>query len=218
MKDESARLLVFAKAPELGVANTRLIPLLGAAGAARLQARLTRRAVATALAAGIGRVELWCAPGADHPFFAALGTESGIVLNTQRGAGLGERMLHAALQSLMDGGYALLLGTDCPLLTSAHLCRVVEELRKGQDAVLIPAEDGGYVLLGLARVEAALFQDVEWGTERVLAQTRERLARLGFRFSELEPLSDLDRPEDCLRLSREQPRLWHDLVAEETGP
>jgi rSAM/selenodomain-associated transferase 1 len=213
--ENSARLLVFAKAPEPGKAKTRLIPLLGAAGAARLQARLARRAVATAQAAGFGRVDLWCAPNAGHPFFAGVGEELGVALADQRGGDLGERMLNAASVSLPEHGYALLLGTDCPLLTAVHLRRVVEELRKGQDAALIPAEDGGYVLLGLARVARDLFRDIDWGTERVLAQTRERLASLGFHFSELEPLPDLDRPEDCLRLSREQPQLWDELISEE---
>lgn len=213
--DAAARLLVFAKAPEPGVANTRLIPLLGAEGAARLQARLTRRAVATAQAADIGRVELWCAPDAAHPFFAALAAESGIVLNIQRGADLGERMLHAAMQSLSQARCALILGTDCPLLAWTHFRRVLDELRWGREAVIVPAEDGGYVMLGLARVEAALFQGIDWGTGQVLAQTRERLEKLDFRFSELEPLPDLDRPEDCLNLRRERPRLWHDLTTEE---
>jgi rSAM/selenodomain-associated transferase 1 len=216
--DESVRLLVFAKAPESGLAKTRLIPLLGAEGAARLQARLTRRALTTALAAGIGRVELWCAPDTSHPWFAALGAELGVALNSQRGGDLGERMLHAATLSLAQARYALILGADCPLLAPAHLQHVLAELRRGRDAVLIPAEDGGYVMLGLARVAPELFLCIDWGSERVLAQTRESLASLGFRFSELEPLPDLDRPEDCLKLRREHPRLWHDLISAESIP
>lgn len=216
--DESTRLLVFAKAPEPGIAKTRLIPLLGAEGAARLQARLTRRALTTAQATGVGRVELWCAPDANHPFFAAVGAESGVVLQTQRGADLGERMLHAATESLARARYALILGTDCPLLAWTHFRRVLDELCWGREAVIVPAEDGGYVLLGLARVAPELFRGIDWGTDRVLAQTHERLASLGFRVSELEPLPDLDRPEDCLKLHQERPRLWHDLISEESIP
>lgn len=216
--DEGVRLLVFAKAPEPGLAKTRLIPLLGAEGAARLQARLTRRAVVTAQAAGVGQVELWCAPDAGHPFFAALAEESGVALRTQRGADLGERMLHAVTESLACSPYALVLGTDCPLLSWTHFRRVVDELRWGREAVIVPAEDGGYVLLGLARVAPELFRGIAWGTAEVLAQTRACLEKLDLRFSELDPLPDLDRPEDYLKLSRERPRLWHDLTAEDFSP
>lgn len=74
------------------------------------------------------------------------------------------------------------------------------------------------MLLGLARVTPELFWDIDWGTDRVLAETRERLEMLDFRFSELDPLPDLDRPEDCLKLSRERPRFWHDLTAEDFAP
>lgn len=214
----SAGLLVFAKAPQPGLAKTRLIPLLGAAGAARLQARLTRRALNTTLAADSGQVELWCAPDARHPVFSALGAELGVSLHNQCGGDLGERMSNAAARSLAGNHPTLILGTDCPLLTPVHLRQALAALRLGQDAVLIPAEDGGYVLLGLARTEPALFRGIDWGTDRVLAQTRERLDSLGFRFAELEPLPDLDRPEDALRLSLEHSQLWHHLTYEENTP
>jgi rSAM/selenodomain-associated transferase 1 len=207
--------LVFAKAPESGAAKTRLIPLLGAKGAARLQARLTRRAVSIALAANIGSVELWCSPDVGHPFFAALAAELGLTLNSQCDGDLGEKMLHAATPSLAMDCHALLLGTDCPLLTPAHLRQAAAVLNQGKDAVLIPAEDGGYVLLGLTKVAQELFRGIDWGTGRVLAQTRERLDNLGFCFSELEPLPDLDRPEDCLNLRQKHPQIWHDLTSEE---
>lgn len=208
-----ARFLVFAKAPEPGQAKTRLIPLLGAEGAARLQARLTRRALNTALAADIGRVALWCAPDAGHPFFAALGAELGVTLRSQCGGDLGAKMSLAAALALADGHHALILGTDCPLLAPPHLRQALASLRDGQDAVLIPAEDGGYVLLGLARAASALFDGISWGTGQVLAQTCERLDRLGWRFATLAALPDLDRPEDCLALRREHPQLWHELTS-----
>ena len=210
---QSACLLVFAKAPEPGLAKTRLIPLLGAEGAARLQARLTRRAINTALDANSGQVELWCFPHAGHPFFSALGAELGVALNSQCGGDLGDKMCQAAAQALASNRPALIFGTDCPLLTPGHIEQALAALSQGQDAVLIPAEDGGYVLLGLARMAPELFRGIDWGTDRVLAQTRERLYGLGFRFAELEPLPDLDRPEDVLKLSLEHPQLWHHLTS-----
>ncbi|TAN52269.1 MAG: glycosyltransferase [Methylococcaceae bacterium] len=212
----NTRLLVFAKAPEPGLAKTRLMPLLGAEGAARLQARLTRRALVTALAANVGQVELWCAPDAGHAFFAALSAELGVALHGQCGGDLGEKILHAARMTLAQERYALIMGTDCPRLTPGHLRQVQHDLQGGRDAVLIPAEDGGYVLLGLARVSPALFAGVDWGSGRVLQQTRERLADLDFKTSALDPLPDVDRPEDCLALGREYPLIWHNLTSEES--
>jgi uncharacterized protein len=210
-----ARILVFAKAPQPGLAKTRLIPLLGLEGAARLQARLTRRAVATALAARLGPVELWCAPCVGSPFFAELGARWEVSLHSQCGGDLGEKMRYAATGALALGSPVLLVGVDCPLLTPAHLRQVLTLLKQGREAVLIPAEDGGYVLLGLTRVAPELFQDIAWGTGQVLAQTRERLADLGWRHAELGALPDLDRPADGVQLAKSNAPLWRALTTEE---
>jgi rSAM/selenodomain-associated transferase 1 len=211
----AAQLLIFAKAPQPGVAKTRLIPLFGAEGAARLQARLTRRAIATALATGLGPVELWCAPSAELPFFKALQTEWLVSLHSQCGGDLGEKMWHAATCALSARHPVLILGTDCPRLTPLHLQNALATLKQGHEAVLIPADDGGYVLLGLTRVAPELFQDIAWGTDRVLVESRARLVVLGWRFAILDPLPDLDRPADCAQLAREHPRLWQALTTEE---
>lgn len=213
-----ASLLIFARAPTAGAAKTRLIPLLGAAGAARLQARLTRRALTTALAAGIGPVQLWGAPDAGHPFFSALATEQRITLHAQCAGDLGSRMRHAASQALGHYPMTLLMGTDCPLLLPADLRRAVAVLRQGRDAVLIPAEDGGYVLLGLTRLAPGLFHPIDWGTDQVLAQTRAALGRQACDVAELSTLPDLDRPEDALTLAREWPELWASLTQPESLP
>lgn len=211
----AARLLVFAKAPQPGVAKTRLIPLLGAEGAARLQARLTRRAIATALTARLGPVELWCTPAAELPFFKALQTEWLVSLHSQCDGDLGEKMWHAATCALSVRRPALILGTDCPLLTPPHLQRAMATLHQSHEAVLIPANDGGYVLLGLTRAAPELFHGIAWGTDRVLVETRSRLEGLGWRFAILDPLPDLDRPADCEQLAREHPRLWQALTTTE---
>lgn len=214
---DEARLLVFAKAPQPGETKSRLIPLLGAEGAARLQAQLTRRAIRTAVAAGLGPVELWCAPNQRHPCFKALRQEYGVTLRDQQGLDLGQRMFHAAAASWPHRRYTLIMGTDCPRIKPATLRRVVAALRRGRDAVIIPADDGGYVLLGLARLAPELFTGIDWGSARVMAQTRVRLADLQFSFQLLDSLPDLDRPDDCEELRREYPRLWRDLTERESG-
>jgi rSAM/selenodomain-associated transferase 1 len=182
--------LVFARAPAAGRAKRRLVPRLGAAGAARLHLQLMRRALRTAAAAGCGPVELHLA--ARHALFRGA--------RLQRGADLGERMHRALAAALRRHRGAILIGSDCPGLLPADLRRAARLLAGGCDVVLNPAEDGGYVLIGARRVTAALFDGVEWGTGGVYAATAERLAAAGYRWRALRTLWDVDRPADLARL------------------
>lgn len=197
---DPVQLAVFAKAPLPGAAKTRLIPALGARGAARLHRRLVQRALTVARATTPGNVTLWCAPDADHRFFRALARQHTIALAAQHGADLGARMRHA-FEHHTPHGATLLIGSDCPALTPAHLHDAANALHGGHDAVFIPAEDGGYVLVGLRQPQAAVFADIDWGTPRVMAQTRARLAAAGLRWTELPALWDVDRPDDLPRLT-----------------
>lgn len=190
---------VFAKAPHPGAVKTRLIPLLGPAAAARLHAALVGRVVDTALAAGVGPVELWCAPDENDPLFEAL-ARRGARLRRQQGADLGERMAHACDAAFAHARGVILLGADCPALEASDLREAAAALA-GHDAVLAPAEDGGYVLLALARA-APVFEGLPWGGPTVLARTRERLAAARLSWHELRTLWDIDRPEDYVRLQQ----------------
>ena len=196
---EPAGIAVFARAPQAGAAKSRLIPALGAAGAARLQRRLTLHALAVAKRAAIGKVTLWAAPDAGHRFFRAVQCCCGVDLRSQSGADLGARM---AMAFAAHTGPLLLIGTDCPALQAAHLAAAASALLddRGNDAVFIPVEDGGYVLVGLRRTQPRLFEEIDWGSERVMAQTRQRMSELGLRWAELPALWDVDRPADLLRL------------------
>jgi rSAM/selenodomain-associated transferase 1 len=193
---------VFAKAPVAGEVKTRLVPLLGPEGVARLHADLVRRALAVARAADIGPVELWCAPDAQDYFLASCAREFGATLHVQRGGDLGERMEAAFRAALGENAALVVIGADCPALTPRALRDAAGALRD-HEVVVAPAEDGGYVLLGLARSIPSLFEGIEWGGPRVMAQTRERLSAAGARWTELETLWDIDRPEDYARLERE---------------
>ena len=194
---ESFAIAVLAKAPTAGLAKTRLIPALGEDGAATLQERLTAHAVATACAAAIGPVTLWATPDASHASFGALQQWHAVSLAVQPDGDLGFRML-TALEAA--GCPALVIGTDCPMLTPRHLAVAADALRDGIDAVLIPANDGGYVLIGMQRPEPALFSGIAWSTASVAAETRRRLARLGWSWREPARLWDVDLPEDLDRL------------------
>ncbi|MDC7788961.1 TIGR04282 family arsenosugar biosynthesis glycosyltransferase [Rhodoplanes sp. TEM] len=196
---EPVAIAILAKAPVAGLAKTRLIPALGPEGAAALQARLTAQAVRTAAAAGTGPLALWATPDATHPSFADLARGHRLTLACQPDGDLGTRMLAAVAAA---SGPALVIGTDCPALTPAHLAACAATLRDGIDAVAIPAEDGGYVLIGLRRPEPAPFAGMTWGTAAVMAETRRRLARAGLSWREPARLWDVDRPADLVRLSR----------------
>jgi rSAM/selenodomain-associated transferase 1 len=193
---------ILAKAPVPGYAKTRLIPALGAGEAAALHARLLHAAVRTALAAGIGPVTLWCAPDSRDPEFAACRRHGPLTLAGQPDGDLGTRM-RAAIDPAQP---TLIMGSDCPALTAAHLHRAAAAL-VAHDAVLIPAEDGGYVLIGLRRAETSLFRDIAWSTPQVLPATRDRLRSAGLTWQELPPLWDVDRPADLARLAASHPEL-----------
>lgn len=196
------QLAILAKAPIAGLAKTRLIPALGAAGAARLQRQFTCRAVQTARAAGLGAVTLWCAPDRHQRFFRALARRHpGLICRDQPAGDLGERML-SAFQQQCAAGPTLLIGTDCPALQPAHLRAAAQALLSGSDAVFHPAEDGGYALIGLRQPQPALFEQMRWSTAEVMQASRERAAAQGLSLVELETLWDVDLPEDLPRLRR----------------
>lgn len=194
------KIAVFTRAPVPGACKTRLIPVLGEGGAARLHAALTAHALEQALRAGLGPVELWCAPDCAHPFFQACARERGVALRSQPQGDLGARMLFAFEEA---GGPLLLMGADCPAITANDLVACAAALAAATDAVFLPAEDGGYGLVGAARPIRQIFEGVDWGEDRVMAQTRAALSRTGLRWREIRTVWDVDRPEDYERLKRE---------------
>jgi rSAM/selenodomain-associated transferase 1 len=195
-----ARLLVFARAPRPGAVKTRLVPVLGESGAAELQRRLIEHTLAVAHGAAIGAVELHGAPDCEDPFLADCARRHGARGISQIEGDLGARMAAALESALAAVPYAILLGTDCPALAAAHLQAARDALAAGADAVFVPAEDGGYALVGLRRCDRQLFDGIAWGGAQVMAQTRARLSSLGWRWRELETLWDVDRPDDYRRL------------------
>lgn len=197
---EPVALAILAKAPVPGFAKTRLAPALGPERAAALQARFLERAATTACSAQIGPVSVWATPDPDHPAFQTLAAAFGIALLSQPDGDLGTRML-AALAAAR--GPALVIGTDCPALTVAHLRAAADALAGGVDVVVVPVEDGGYALIGMREPKPQLFTDMPWSTAGVMAETRRRLARLGLSWREPARLWDVDGPEDLPRLERE---------------
>ena len=198
---ETIAIAVFSRAPVAGQAKTRLIPALGAENAANLQASFLRQTLQTAISARLGPVFLWCVPDCAHPAFqqSTADYDYALTLHQQCDGDLGKRML-TAFEQLCSQYPVLLIGTDCPALTTAHLHRAAAVLQQGDDAVFLPAEDGGYVLIGLRQAEASLFTDMPWGSDKVMAETRRRLLQAGLRWQEPVLLWDVDEPEDLAKM------------------
>jgi rSAM/selenodomain-associated transferase 1 len=195
------QLIVFTRFPVAGVTKTRLIPTLGAAGAALLQRKMTEHALKR-----VGRAHITPEPAVEIRFEggdkkrmqAWLG--NAYLYQPQRGDTLGDRMASAfedAFQNRVD--QAALIGTDIPGLTPATLESAFDSLGEA-DVVLGPASDGGYYLIGMHRgafpAARKLFTNLNWGTDRVLADTLEIAAISGLRTRLLEELADVDSPED----------------------
>ena len=202
-KPLKAALIIMAKAPEAGLAKTRLIPALGPEGAARLAARLLQHTVQTAMKAKtfIYR-ELCVTPLVHHPAFDELKSSwpgQALTLTAQLDGDLGARMRHAFERVLVDHDVAIMLGTDSPDLTAEMLDQSVRELDR-HDAVFVPALDGGYALIGLRQVIPTFFADMPWSTGAVMNLTRERLRESGLSWHEHPPVADIDEPGDLTHL------------------
>jgi rSAM/selenodomain-associated transferase 1 len=187
---------ILAKAPLAGHAKTRLIPLLGEQGAADTHAELVRRCVSNACRAfSPEHVTLWTALEHAHSLFTRLHARYGIELKPQPEGDLGARMYHA----LRDvPGSAMVVGSDCPSITPALLRLCATQLAH-HNVVILPAEDGGYGLIGTQGDYPTLFSDMPWGSEHVFAETRARLTACGLSASYPMTIWDLDRPEDWQR-------------------
>lgn len=195
-----ARLIIFSKAPTPGYCKTRLIPALGQQGAARLQQELIELCVTRLCQSALCPIELWCSPDTKHSYFQSLADNFPLSLYQQQGDDLGERMFHAMSSSVSHT--TIIIGTDCPLMTGAYIEEAIKKLHCGNDAVIGPAEDGGYVLLGLRQVQKSLFEEIKWGTEQVFSVTTQKLTAAGLVWQALDTLWDVDDNRDLQRYRR----------------
>lgn len=191
---QTPTIALFARYPTAGEAKTRLAPLLGDAGAAKVHRHLVERTLVTMRESRLPfAVHHTGARPAD--FASWLGDDVPLV---DQGLGdLGARLARVEAP-------AILLGADIPALTADHLRAAAQALEEVPVAIG-PASDGGYYLLGFTQAVPQLWQDMPWGTDAVLAETVRRLDALGIAYRLLEELADCDRPEDLAR--------WPELTA-----
>jgi rSAM/selenodomain-associated transferase 1 len=204
----SLRLIVFAKAPVAGKVKTRLIPALGAAGAAKLARAMLANALAAAQDAAhtlgeSARIELCASPEPAHADWSEVVLPNACRQTAQIEGDLGARMAYSFDQAMAQGDDVLLFGTDGPELDGQRLLIAAHSLRN-HDAVLQPVTDGGYLLLGLRAIARehvnALFEPMPWSTDQVAAITLRRLQALGLSVSVLPPIHDIDEPTDLVHL------------------
>jgi rSAM/selenodomain-associated transferase 1 len=189
-------LIVYAKRPLPGYAKTRLGVVIGAEQAAGVYARLLYGYLLDLLRADLGktRVELSLASPADVPFFAAAFPE--LAVRPQIAGDLGQRMAASFAQAFTEGAEAVVLtGSDIPGLDSQLVCAAFDALTESP-AVIGPARDGGYYLVGMRAPGVSLFDGIEWSTERVLAQTEALARSRGIRLAYLPELEDVDTEEE----------------------
>ncbi|WP_373488576.1 TIGR04282 family arsenosugar biosynthesis glycosyltransferase [Blastomonas sp.] len=191
-----AILLLFAKYPLPGYAKTRLIPVLGEAGAAALHRTLAERTIATLKESG-APVEVRYAGADEATMRAWLGPEIALVAQVE--GDLTARLIDAARP-----GPHIFFGADTPDLAVAHVHAAIAALAS-HDVVIGPAEDGGYYLIGMATARPELLTNMPWSTDQVFRETMQRCADLGLSVALLEALADCDRPEDLAR--------WPNLMA-----
>jgi len=196
-RDRQARLILFTRYPEPGRTKTRLIPALGAKGAATLQQRMSELLVTrmTEFAANFpANLEIRYADGnqqAMEDWFS-----SDIPCLPQGKGDLGDRLHRAFAQAFAQGAQkVVVIGADCPRLTPALFAQAFAALER-EALVLGPAMDGGYYLVGLNRVAPGLFAEIPWGSGEVLTATLKQAQALHLSTHLLEPLADVDRQED----------------------
>ena len=198
---KQTHVIIFTRYPVTGRCKTRLIPALGAEGAARLQRRMTERVCDAALSTGDDVTVRVCYTGASRRCFQAWLGDAPVYDRQVRGD-LGCRM-HRAFENAFSAGAGsvIAVGSDVPELTADLIKSAVVQLEQN-DGVIGPAADGGYYLIGMKKLHPELFTGCDWGADTVLNQTRTVMCRLGLKVAELPVLNDVDRPADLDRIHR----------------
>lgn len=196
-------LALYTRSPVIGRVKTRMHGMLGESGALALHKALIEYTYRNLARSRLCPAQLWVATEAGeevaNEYFLRLASRQAII---RQGEGdLGARMRHTAETVLANADYVVIVGTDCASVDPAYLRQALAALEAGTEIVIGPAEDGGYVLLGLRSVPAALFENVPWGSERVMAVTRDNLRVAGLHWQELPVRWDVDTPDDLARVA-----------------
>lgn len=198
-------LMQFAKWPQKGQVKTRLAAELGERKALEAHLALTDTVLKNLMDSGYP-LTFWWDRSMETPPIEAEGIllrlrKSGIPQRVQQGMDLGERMTQALGEAIAHAGAGMIVGSDCPAVTPDYLQRAAAAL-EAADVVLGPSDDGGFVLIAARKTELGMLAGPAWGSEQALEQTLTRLHSNGLQVQCLEPLWDVDDPEDWARFQR----------------
>ena len=189
---------IFTKAPIKGQVKTRLVDCLSADQIINLYRKMLHEVITTALDSKICPVELRVALDANHDFFLPY-IERGVTIKAQSKGDLGQRLATAFEERLDEREFVIAIGGDCVSIDSKYLLGAAKILSGRQEVVIGPAEDGGYVLMGMKHFIPDVFQDIPWGGESVLSSSIQKLEQLHIPYELLDLAWDVDTPEDYLR-------------------
>ena len=191
------RLIMFTRYPQAGQTKTRLIPALGAAGAADLQRQMTEHLLSQLQPFCTEKrisLQVHFAGGSKAQMSQWLGPD--IPLVAQCNGHLGEKLTFALTQAFAEGtARVVVIGSDCPAISSSNIDKALQQLNS-HDVAIGPAADGGYYLIALRAMCPHLFEGIPWGTDRVLAMTQAIAHQQHLSVAQLDLLTDIDRPED----------------------
>ena len=192
-------ILLFAKAPVENQVNTRLIPDIGVQAATKLQDDLIQQRLTMLAQENLSAVILMCLPDTQDEYFLQCEQKYPVTLHQQSGTDLGMRMLSGVKHALKNYKYCIVIGTDAPALDASIIEQAIDVLHTKYEVVFVPAEDGGYVLLGMQKTCDFLFQDINWGSAEVMMQSTNKLKKNNTPYKELATCWDIDRLEDYRR-------------------
>ena len=204
---EGANLIqIFARAPVLGRTKRRLASELGESAALHWYRVLLARTLATTRQLSDVVIEVWHpAEDDDYPLMELI-NDASVGLHPQVSGDLGLKMANALEVGVTRSERVLLIGADCPVWTVSLLRQALNQIAS-RSVLFIPAEDGGYVGVGVSGSVPHLFGDIDWGTDRVMEQTRERASKQGILLSEMPPLWDVDVAADLNQWLAKEPHL-----------
>ncbi len=198
-----ALILIFSKAPVVNQVKTRLMTDLTAQQAVDVHVDLTDNTLRLVSSSHIAPIELWCSPDSGHDYFKQCVDKYDVSLHQQGEGSLGDKMHHAICSGLERAQQVVLIGTDCPSFEVQDFEQAFQALTEGTEIALGPAEDGGYVLIGMSQPHQYLFQDIDWSSQRVLSQTKLKIKELALSHFETKKQWDVDSFEDWLRYQQQ---------------
>jgi len=200
MSSVSRGLIVqFCKAPIPGKVKTRMLSKLSEQESCDLHKKLALRVYenVSTLKNNID-YQLWVS--SKHDWFKVWPKIDMHKTFVQQGESLGDKLRFTAEQQLKYYDFLIFSGSDCPFIAPDHIESVISYMRNGKDLVFIPAIDGGYVLIAVKKESLSVFDNISWGTEKVLKQSIDNAKELGLNYALLDEQADIDRPEDLARL------------------